>query len=89
MPGMLPLEAARQAAQRLLGPDPVLVTRMINRFHRYVEFDTPCFVRARLAPPAHGDGAYEVRVTAEQNGGTAFECLLTARAGSAPSGARR
>ncbi|MEW1647206.1 ScbA/BarX family gamma-butyrolactone biosynthesis protein [Streptomyces sp. NPDC091219] len=88
VPGMLLLEAARQAAQRLLGPDAVLVTGMANRFHRYVEFDAPCFVRARLCPSAHGDGAHEVRVTAEQNGATAFESVLTARTGPAPAGGR-
>ncbi|MFB7592516.1 ScbA/BarX family gamma-butyrolactone biosynthesis protein [Streptomyces sp. NPDC056169] len=89
VPGMLLLEAARQAAQHVLGPGAVLVTGMANRFHRYVEFDTPCFVRARSAPSPSGDGAYEVRVIAEQNGTAVYECVLTARAEPAPSGGRR
>jgi hypothetical protein len=76
VPGMLLLEAARQAAQRLAGPGAVLVPTMTNRFHRYVEFDTPCLVRARLS--ASGRGTYEVLVAAEQNGVVAYECVLTA-----------
>ncbi|MER5712928.1 ScbA/BarX family gamma-butyrolactone biosynthesis protein [Streptomyces sp. NPDC002122] len=89
VPGMLLLEAARQAAQRVLGPGTVLVTGMTNRFHRYVEFDAPCVVRAHPAPAPSGDGAFEVRVTAEQSGEAVFECVLTARVEPAPSGGRR
>ncbi|MFF3505013.1 ScbA/BarX family gamma-butyrolactone biosynthesis protein [Streptomyces sp. NPDC003247] len=77
VPGMLLLEAARQAAQRLAGPRAVLVPTMANHFHRYVEFDTPCLVRARLSGP--GADGHEVRVTAEQNGAVVYACVLTAR----------
>lgn len=87
VPGMLLMEAARQAAQRLAGPGAVLVPTMTNRFHRYVEFDAPCLVRARLA--ATGVGTYEVRVTAEQNGAVAYECDLVAHRAPSASRTRR
>jgi 2-oxo-3-(phosphooxy)propyl 3-oxoalkanoate synthase len=87
VPGMLLLEAARQAAQRLARPGPVLVTVMTNRFHRYVEFDAPCLVRARLS--ASGDGGYEVRVAAEQHGAVVYECTLTLHRAPASAGGRR
>ncbi|MEU0407730.1 ScbA/BarX family gamma-butyrolactone biosynthesis protein [Streptomyces griseorubiginosus] len=75
VPGMLLLEAARQAAQCLAGPDPVLVASMTNRFHRYVEFDTPCLVRARLSGSRDGD--QEVMVAAEQDGAVVYESTVT------------
>ncbi|MCZ9341344.1 adhesin, partial [Streptomyces sp. TRM76130] len=87
VPGMLLLETARQAAQRLAGPGTVLVATMTNHFHRYVEFDAPCLVRARLS--AAGTGTHEVRVAAEQNGAVAYECVLTAHRAPTSSGATR
>jgi glycine cleavage system aminomethyltransferase T len=60
---------------------------MTNRFHRYVEFDAPCLVRARLS--ASGDGGYEVRVAAEQHGAVAYECTLTLHRAPASAGGRR
>ncbi|MFI8191960.1 AfsA-related hotdog domain-containing protein [Streptomyces sp. NPDC085946] len=76
VPGMLLLEAARQAAHRLAGPGTVLTPVMASRFHRYVEFDSPCLVRARLLTTGTASG--EVQVAAEQNGAIAYECVLTA-----------
>lgn len=76
VPGMLLLEAARQAAHQLAGPGTVLTPVMANRFHKYVEFDSPCLVRARLLTT--GTGSREVQVAAEQNGAIAYECVLTA-----------
>ncbi len=84
VPGMLLLEAARQAAQRLTGAGALLVTAMTNRFHRYVEFDAPCLVRARLADARYDSGAHEVRVTVEQNRAIAYECALTAQDAPTP-----
>ncbi|MEU1090076.1 ScbA/BarX family gamma-butyrolactone biosynthesis protein [Streptomyces sp. NPDC005576] len=86
VPGMLLLEAARQAAYSLGGPGAVLVHAMRNRFHRYVEFDTPCLVRAWTPGPRGGPGPFEVRVAAEQNGAVAYECVLTVHAASTPPG---
>ncbi|MFJ6292100.1 ScbA/BarX family gamma-butyrolactone biosynthesis protein [Streptomyces griseoviridis] len=85
VPGMLLLEAARQAAQRLSGPGPVLVSAMQNRFLRYVELDSPVLVRAR--PVTAADGGRRLRVTAEQDGSVAYTCVLdTHRAPAAGSG---
>ncbi|MCX5000571.1 ScbA/BarX family gamma-butyrolactone biosynthesis protein [Streptomyces longwoodensis] len=81
VPGMLLLEAARQAAHRLAGPGTVLTPEMAGRFHRYVEFDSPCVVRARLHTT--GTGSREVRVAAEQGGAVAYECALGVRRASA------
>lgn len=84
VPGMLLLEAARQAAHSLAGPGAVLAASMSNHFHRYVEFDTPCLVRAWLPDPPQGPGPRRVRVAAEQGGAVVYECTLTAQDASAP-----
>lgn len=70
-PGMLLLEAARQAAQHLLGPAPVLATGLDAAFHRYSELDAPAWVTAEPL----GDG--RVRVTVEQHDALVFECAVT------------
>ncbi|GHG97742.1 ScbA/BarX family gamma-butyrolactone biosynthesis protein [Streptomyces rubradiris] len=70
-PGMLLLEAARQAAQHHLGPEPVLATGLDAAFHRYAELDAPAWVAAETA----ADG--RVRVTVEQHDALAFECAVT------------
>ncbi|MGK4579109.1 ScbA/BarX family gamma-butyrolactone biosynthesis protein [Kitasatospora sp. HPMI-4] len=89
VPGMLLLEAARQAAQCLAGPGVVLPATMVNRFHRYVEFDAPCLVRARLSDSPRGADAYEVLVAVEQNGVVAYECALTVHCAPASPGGPR
>ncbi|MGW0855015.1 ScbA/BarX family gamma-butyrolactone biosynthesis protein [Streptomyces sp. NPDC002690] len=89
VPGMLLLEGARQAAQSLAGPGRVLAASMSNRFHRYVEFDAPCLLRAWLPGPPGGSGPHEVRVAAEQNGTVVYECRLTVHDASASSGGSR
>ncbi|MFF9107949.1 MULTISPECIES: ScbA/BarX family gamma-butyrolactone biosynthesis protein [unclassified Streptomyces] len=48
VPGMLVLEAARQAAHSLAHPEPVTVVGMDAVFARYGEFDAPCWVHASL-----------------------------------------
>ncbi|MEU7558672.1 ScbA/BarX family gamma-butyrolactone biosynthesis protein [Streptomyces eurythermus] len=70
-PGMLLLEAARQAAQHHLGPEPVLATGLDAAFHRYAELDAPAWVAAETA----ADG--RVRVTVEQHDALVFECAVT------------
>ncbi|WP_237547066.1 ScbA/BarX family gamma-butyrolactone biosynthesis protein [Streptomyces sp. SID161] len=70
-PGMLLLEAARQAAQHELGPAPVLATGIEAVFHRYAELDAPSWVAAESL----GEG--RVRVTVEQHDALAFECAVT------------
>ncbi|MFF8997509.1 ScbA/BarX family gamma-butyrolactone biosynthesis protein [Streptomyces achromogenes] len=70
-PGMLLLEAARQAAQHHLGPAPVLATGLDAAFHRYAELDAPAWVAAETA----ADG--RVRVTVQQHDALVFECAVT------------
>ncbi|WP_329495711.1 ScbA/BarX family gamma-butyrolactone biosynthesis protein [Kitasatospora herbaricolor] len=75
VPGMLVLEAARQAAQRLRHPEPVVPVEAISSFEHYIELDRPCLVRAWLEP-APDPRRVPVRVTLEQDGRTAAECRL-------------
>ncbi|MDI3390592.1 ScbA/BarX family gamma-butyrolactone biosynthesis protein [Streptomyces sp. B-S-A8] len=77
MPGMVLLEAARQAACALLGPDTsVLPTTTVNRFQRYTEFSTPCWIEA-VELPAQQPGLFSVQVTGHQNGRQVFDSQLS------------
>ncbi|MFF1449992.1 ScbA/BarX family gamma-butyrolactone biosynthesis protein [Streptomyces sp. NPDC058274] len=80
VPGMVLLEAARQAAATLSPPGaaPLLVS-MDNTFDRYVEFDTPCWIEAEV-PDGQPD---HVRIVGRQDGEQVFSCLLS----TSPSGA--
>ncbi|MFJ3790451.1 ScbA/BarX family gamma-butyrolactone biosynthesis protein [Kitasatospora sp. NPDC090091] len=86
VPGMVVLEAARQAAQRLRHPDPVVPVELVSSFSGFIELDRPCLVRAvrepRIAAGAGADGpSVPVRVLLTQEGRTVAECrLLTAPA---------
>ncbi|MFC9329646.1 ScbA/BarX family gamma-butyrolactone biosynthesis protein [Kitasatospora sp. NPDC057015] len=75
VPGMLVLEAARQAAQRLRHPEPVVPVEVVTSFDRYIELDQPCLVRAWLEPGVD-KRRVPVRVTLEQDGRTAADCRL-------------
>ncbi|MFE4973497.1 ScbA/BarX family gamma-butyrolactone biosynthesis protein [Kitasatospora sp. NPDC056651] len=66
VPGMLLLEAARQAAQAVRHPVPAPAATLSAVFHRYVDLDAPCRVTAGAESPAL------VRVTAEQHGRVCF-----------------
>ncbi|MFJ2826842.1 ScbA/BarX family gamma-butyrolactone biosynthesis protein [Streptomyces sp. NPDC087263] len=65
-PGMLLLEAARQAAHAT-SARPTTVAAMDTEFIRYAEFDTPCLVRTDPLP-SDGQGRRRVLVTLEQHG---------------------
>ena len=75
VPGMLVLEAARQAAQRLRHPEPVVPVEATAGFGRYIELDRPCLVRAWIEP-GPDRRRVPVRVTLEQDGRTAAVCHL-------------
>ncbi|MFJ4185647.1 ScbA/BarX family gamma-butyrolactone biosynthesis protein [Kitasatospora sp. NPDC089509] len=78
VPGMLVLEAARQAAQRLHHPEPVVPVELVTSFDRYIELDRPCYVRAVRERTPDGRRT-PVLVRLLQDGRTAAECrLLTA-----------
>ncbi|MFF2805663.1 ScbA/BarX family gamma-butyrolactone biosynthesis protein [Streptomyces sp. NPDC058000] len=76
-PGMLLLEAARQAAHEVLHPRQVRITGMESVFHRYVEFDAPCWIESEVLGTGPGE-ATVVRVTASQHGHEAFTATVTA-----------
>lgn len=75
VPGMLVLEAARQAAQRLHHPEPVVPVELVTSFDRYIELDRPCFVQAVRERAADGRRT-PVLVRLLQDGRTAAECRL-------------
>ena len=74
-PGMLVLEAARQAARQLRHPHQVVPVEVITSFSRYIELDRPCLVQAWIEPGADAHRV-PVRVTLEQEGRIAADCRL-------------
>ncbi|CAM5321873.1 adhesin [Streptomyces tanashiensis] len=76
VPGMLLLEAARQAATLTLGSAAYVPTVMDVSFSRYVELDSPCWIEAEILPGTAADAA-TVRVTGHQDGQPVFLCTLT------------
>ncbi|MFD3973980.1 ScbA/BarX family gamma-butyrolactone biosynthesis protein [Streptomyces cyaneofuscatus] len=81
VPGMLLLEAARQAAHAALVPGSFVPWRMDVSFHRYAEFDGVCWIGARAV--RLGAGGAVVRVTGEQEGRPVFSATLHGREGGA------
>ncbi|MEU5979081.1 ScbA/BarX family gamma-butyrolactone biosynthesis protein [Streptomyces sp. NPDC047315] len=76
VPGMLLIEAARQAAISLLGPSFQLPLAIESAFVRYVELDAPCVIEARRVDSAHGGTAMQIRGL--QGGAEAFLATVTA-----------
>lgn len=76
VPGMVLLEAARQAATATLGHAslPLAVT---SQFQRYVELDAPCLIEAHPLPPAGPDAGQSVQVTAHQDHTPVFRSTVT------------
>ncbi|MFJ2739246.1 ScbA/BarX family gamma-butyrolactone biosynthesis protein [Streptomyces sp. NPDC087440] len=74
-PGMLLLEAARQAAHAAFD-SPHAVVGMRTRFIRYVEFDAPALVLVG-EPVPDGPGRHRVAVSVEQHGASAFTSEVT------------
>lgn len=77
VPGMVIMEGLRQAALHALHPAVVLPTAVRATFSRYVERDMPCLIRTVRAQADRPDDRVVVTATAEQNGETAAECLIT------------
>lgn len=69
IPGMLLLEAARQAA-RLLRTDEQTPVAYHALFHRYAELDEPVWIEAK------GGHGTDVQVLGTQGESTVFECLV-------------
>lgn len=78
VPGMLLVEAARQAAEAVTGPGQVFPVSLAAAFHRYVEYDRPCWIDARPGP-ADARGDTPVRVACRQDDELTFDAALTVR----------
>ncbi|MER8011804.1 ScbA/BarX family gamma-butyrolactone biosynthesis protein [Streptomyces sp. NPDC094149] len=78
VPGMLLIEAARQATTATLGHT-TLPLAITSQFLHYVELDTPCTVEAHPTDGTGTDpgGTRTVHVTARQNEEDVFRCTLT------------
>ncbi|WP_330301396.1 ScbA/BarX family gamma-butyrolactone biosynthesis protein [Streptomyces sp. NBC_00503] len=75
-PGMLLLEAARQAAHAACGGGDDVVLSLESEFIRYVELDAPCRIEARRLS-ADPFGRSQVLITGTQSGATAFTVAVT------------
>ncbi|MGI5348330.1 ScbA/BarX family gamma-butyrolactone biosynthesis protein [Streptomyces sp. CA-250714] len=76
VPGMVLMEAARQAARALLAPGYTLApTSMSTDFCRYAEFDSPCWIEAHLLTVQQA-GKLTVHVTGHQDGEHVFLAQL-------------
>ena len=73
-PGMLLVEAARQAAQSMAHPEPMITTSMEAVFTRYVELDAPCWFHAEVLPSR--DTGKKILVTAVQDNICVFSSLI-------------
>ncbi|MFJ9024885.1 ScbA/BarX family gamma-butyrolactone biosynthesis protein [Streptomyces sp. NPDC102259] len=76
VPGMVLLEAARQATAATLGRA-CLPLGITSQFLRYVELDTPCTVEAHRTAPPRPDGEESVLVSARQAGTPVFRSTVT------------
>ncbi|MEU9188930.1 ScbA/BarX family gamma-butyrolactone biosynthesis protein [Streptomyces sp. NPDC048484] len=79
VPGMVLIEAARQAAtavlnQSSMSKNPFLPTRIVSEFQRYAELDSPCVVEAQPVPAGPDEGL--VLVTGSQNGEPLFRTTV-------------
>ncbi|WP_280922808.1 ScbA/BarX family gamma-butyrolactone biosynthesis protein [Streptomyces sp. MZ04] len=76
VPGMVLLEAARQATIAFLGRD-CLPVGIASRFTRYAELNVPCLIEASALPPCP-EGRERVLVTGHQDGTVVFTSTVTA-----------
>ncbi|MFH9396250.1 ScbA/BarX family gamma-butyrolactone biosynthesis protein [Streptomyces sp. NPDC017413] len=76
VPGMLLLEAARQAACLVAGPAGIVPVEASTRFHRYSEFGSPCWIGA-VVLPGEGEDTVKVQVTGRQDDETVFSTVLS------------
>lgn len=80
VPGMVLLEAARQATAAVLGRSSYLPLSIASEFKRYTELDSPCMIDARRLPGAALNDEETVLVVGRQNDVLVFSA--TVRAGS-------
>ncbi|WP_407842016.1 ScbA/BarX family gamma-butyrolactone biosynthesis protein (plasmid) [Streptomyces sp. DSM 116496] len=75
VPGMVLLEAARQAAHASTGMPGALLVGLESNFERYAEFDAPCWIEAH-PEPERSSGRTLVRVRGTQHARTVFTADL-------------
>ncbi|WP_208903882.1 ScbA/BarX family gamma-butyrolactone biosynthesis protein [Streptomyces incarnatus] len=80
VPGMVLIEAARQATAGVLERSSLSPLRMNSTFKRYVELDAPCLIEATHQGRSADGTTESVQVTARQNGAEVFTCLVSAMA---------
>ncbi|MEV3859866.1 ScbA/BarX family gamma-butyrolactone biosynthesis protein [Streptomyces sp. NPDC050095] len=78
VPGMLLVEAARQAAHAVHHPQPMVITSVEAVFIRYGELDAPCWIQAEPVA-ATAPGHESVHVTAHQGDHMIFTATVTAQ----------
>ncbi|WMX45693.1 ScbA/BarX family gamma-butyrolactone biosynthesis protein [Streptomyces roseicoloratus] len=76
VPGMLLLEASRQAAQAMAAPRSSVIVGMDSAFIRYAELDAPCRIHAHRYT-ADEAGRRRVLVTAHQHEAEIFTNIVT------------
>ncbi|GAA3081134.1 gamma-butyrolactone biosynthesis protein ScbA [Streptomyces roseofulvus] len=86
VPGMLLLEAARQAAHQVTGTETFFPSVVNMSFSRYVELAPPCWITAEFVPSTDPE-LVAVRVEGHQDGEPVFHCTLSSPA-DAPALAR-
>ncbi|MDI5966996.1 ScbA/BarX family gamma-butyrolactone biosynthesis protein [Streptantibioticus silvisoli] len=77
VPGMLLLEAARQAAHSVTYPRTTIPVALDAVFSRYVEYDAPCWIHADPLLPDDTAGRPRVLISAHQSGRCVFSCVVT------------
>lgn len=75
IPGMLLMEAARQAAVAALGPRAVLPGAISAAYHCFAELDIPVLIRTERLDPDH-DGSESVTVTGHQDDRLVFTATV-------------
>lgn len=78
VPGMLLLEAARQASAAALGRSAFLPLGITGDFKRYAELDVACTITARRVYPDDPGARDTVLVTGHQDGELVFTATVTA-----------
>jgi hypothetical protein len=78
VPGMVLLEAARQAAAAALGRSCLLPLTISGDFKRYAELDLPCVISAERLHDGVPGGEESVTVTGHQEGHLVFSSTVTA-----------
>ncbi|BBC36693.1 hypothetical protein SGFS_079870 [Streptomyces graminofaciens] len=78
IPGMVLVEAARQAVQAACAPYRVLPVELRSAFHFPLTLSAPCHISATRLPAQDASEDAAVRVTAWQSGRLAFDSLVVA-----------